>query len=55
MNANQMRVALIAFLEGALNCAEDLEDSSTIYLIERALDEVRSRQFSAVPAAQPLN
>jgi hypothetical protein len=54
MNATQMRVALIGFLEAALKRAEDLEDSSTAYLIERALDEARSRQFSEIASA-PLH
>ena len=54
MNATEMRVALIGFLEGALKCAEDLEDGSTAYLIERALDEARSRQFSGI-AVEPLH
>ena len=55
MNREQMRVALMAFLEGALVCAEDLQDGATAYLIERALDEARSRKFCSVPTADPLN
>jgi len=33
-------------LEDALMLADDLEDGTTGYLIERALDEARSRQFT---------
>jgi len=55
MNPTQMHVAMISFLEGALACANDLEDNATGYLIERALDEARSRQFSGVPAARELH
>ena len=29
-----------------MNLAEDLEDGTTAYLIERALDEARSQQFT---------
>jgi hypothetical protein len=55
MNAVQMRVAMIGLLAGALECAEDLEDASTAYLIERALDEARSRQFSEIAISEPLH
>jgi hypothetical protein len=55
MNAAQMRAALIAFLEGALKCAEDLEDGPTAYLVERALDEARSRLFSEIRLSEPLH
>ena len=54
MNATQMRVALIGFLEGALKCAEDLQDGPTAHLIERALDEARSQPFSGI-ASEPLH
>jgi hypothetical protein len=36
---------LIRCLEDALALAEQLDDGMTEYLIERALDEARSRQF----------
>jgi hypothetical protein len=36
---------LIALLESALVAAEELSDGATAYLIERALDEARARQF----------
>jgi hypothetical protein len=37
-------------LQRALELAEEIEDGATAYLIERALDEVRSETFSSVPA-----
>jgi hypothetical protein len=55
MSATQMRAALIAYLEGALKCAEDLEDGPTTYLVERALDEARSRMFSEISLSEPLH
>jgi hypothetical protein len=48
MNKPQIRAAMIAYLEGALKFAEDLEEGATAYLIERALDEARSRQFTSI-------
>jgi hypothetical protein len=39
---------LIRYLEAALALADELEDGETGYLIERALDEARSRQFRLV-------
>ena len=36
---------LIRLLEEAMALADDLEDGTTEYLIERALDEARSRLF----------
>jgi hypothetical protein len=41
----QQRGNLIKMLEDAMNLAESLEDATTTYLIERALDEARSQQF----------
>jgi hypothetical protein len=41
----QARGNLIRILEQALAAAEELGDSATAYLIERALDEVRAQQF----------
>jgi hypothetical protein len=39
------RGQLIPYLEDALARADEIEDGHTGYLIERALDEPRSRQF----------
>ena len=36
---------LIRLLEEAMAVADDLEDDTTGYLIERSLDEARSRLF----------
>jgi hypothetical protein len=44
------REKIISFLQRALELAEEVEDGTTAYLIERALDEVRSETFSSVPA-----
>ena len=57
MDATQQRTAMIAYLEGALEFAEELDEPATVYLIERALDEARSRSFSAIPKEEiePLN
>ena len=55
MNLLQKRAAIIAFLEDALKLAEELEDGPTAYLIERALDEVRSKQFSGIAELERLN
>jgi hypothetical protein len=53
MDRNRTRDTIISFLERALEIAEEVEDDATAYLIERALDEVRSQGFSSVPAAAP--
>jgi len=53
MELAQTRVALIAFLKGALECAKDLEDAVAINLIKRALDEARSRHVSGVSPTRP--
>jgi hypothetical protein len=45
MDTAQKRGELIRHLEDALTLADDLQDGTTGYLIERALDEARSRQF----------
>jgi hypothetical protein len=55
MDATQKRTAIIVYLEGALEFAEQIEDGTTAYLIERALDEVRSRQFSSLPHVDELH
>ncbi len=39
------RGQLIRHLENALALADEIEDGETGFLIERALDEARSRQF----------
>jgi hypothetical protein len=41
----QTRGQLIRHLEDALALADEIEDGQTGYLIERAIDEPRSRQF----------
>jgi hypothetical protein len=41
----EKRGQIIMHLEDALALAEELNDGPTGYLIERALDEARSRQF----------
>jgi hypothetical protein len=39
---------LIRYLEDALALADEIQDGHTGYLIERALDEARSRQFRRI-------
>jgi hypothetical protein len=41
----EKRGQLIRHLEDALALADEIEDGQTEFLIERALDEARSRQF----------
>jgi hypothetical protein len=55
MDATQKRTAIIAYLEGALEFAEQIEDGTTAYLIERALDEACSKQFSSIPSVDELH
>jgi len=55
MDATQTRGAMIAYLEGALEFAERIKDGATAYLIERALDEARSKQFSGWPPVEELH
>jgi hypothetical protein len=38
---------MIAYLEGALQFAEEIKDADTAYLIERALDEARAKAIIA--------
>jgi hypothetical protein len=45
MDTVEERGRLIAHLENALAIADEIQDSATGFLIERALDEARSRQF----------
>ena len=50
------RGQLIRYLEDALALADEIEDGQTGYLIERALDEARSREFRPtrkLPAEKP--
>jgi hypothetical protein len=42
------RGQLIRHLEEALVLADEIEDGSTGFLIERAADEARSRQFRPI-------
>jgi hypothetical protein len=42
------RSELIRYLENALAIADEIKDGTTGYLIERALDEARSRQSKPV-------
>ena len=55
MDATQARAAMISYLAGALEFAEQIKDSTTAYLIERALDEARSRQFSGLTHLEELH
>jgi hypothetical protein len=55
MEPAQMRGAMIAYLEGALEFAEEIKDGVTAYLIERALDESRSQAFSTLPFPDELH
>jgi hypothetical protein len=48
MEGAQVRAAMIAYLEDALDFAEQIKDATTGYLIERALDEARAKQFSSL-------
>jgi hypothetical protein len=44
----EKRGELIRHLEEALTLADEIEDGQTGFLIERALDEARSRQFRPI-------
>jgi hypothetical protein len=44
----QKRGELIRHLEDALALADEIQDGQTGFLIERALDEARSRQFRPI-------
>jgi hypothetical protein len=44
-NEADKRGQLTRHLEDALALADEIEDGQTGYLIERAIDEARSRQF----------
>jgi len=51
LQAAQKRTALIDHLLSALGLADELGDSTLGYLIERALDEARSQQVSAIESS----
>jgi glutamate mutase epsilon subunit len=44
----EKRGQLIRHLEDALALADEIQDGHTGYLIERAIDEARSRQFRLI-------
>ena len=48
IDSAEKRGHLIGHLEEALALADELRDGQTGFLIERALDEARSRQFRPV-------
>lgn len=48
MDSGRQRLAMLAQLEGALDLAERLKEPTLAYLIERALDEARSRSISGI-------
>ena len=48
IDSAEKRGHLIRHLEEALALADELRDGQTGFLIERALDEARSRQFRPV-------
>src|SRR5213080_1788288 len=47
-NEAEKRSKLIRHLEDALALADEIEDGHTGFVIERALDEARSRQFRPI-------
>ena len=46
LSAPEQRGKIIKLLETAMTLAEDVEDETTAYLIERALDEARAQAFT---------
>jgi hypothetical protein len=52
MDDSKIRATMIAHLDGALECAEQLKDSTTAYLIERSLDEARGKPFSGIASIE---
>jgi hypothetical protein len=48
IDPTQKRGELIRHLEDALALADEIQDGQTGFLIERALDEARSRQFRPI-------
>jgi hypothetical protein len=55
MDQPQTRAMIIAFLERALELAEEMDDSATAYLIERALDEARSWEITNARPTEPTH
>jgi hypothetical protein len=51
MDTAAKRGKLIRDLEDALALTEEIGDAKTGYLIERALDQARSEQFTPPPTA----
>jgi hypothetical protein len=54
MDTAQKRGELIALLESALALAEEINDGTTSYLVERALDEARAQQFKLLRGVKLL-
>jgi hypothetical protein len=52
MDTAPQRAAMIAYLEGALEFAGKLEEPTTAYLIEHALDEARSKAVSSISSEE---
>jgi hypothetical protein len=48
IDSAKKRGELIKHLEDSLALADEINDGATGYLIERALDEARSRQFKPI-------
>jgi hypothetical protein len=48
IDSAEKRGELIRHLEDALALADEIQDGQTGFLIERALDEARSRQFKPI-------
>ena len=55
MDLAQARAAMLAYLEGALEFADQINDATTAFLIERALDEARAKQFTSMPPNDELH
>jgi mannitol-1-phosphate/altronate dehydrogenase len=48
INGTRARMAIVAYLEGARQLADELNDENIEYLIERALHPARRSQINAV-------
>jgi hypothetical protein len=55
VDTNQTRALVVLYLEAALEFVQRIDEPSTAYLIERALDEARSKQFSELPNIEELH
>lgn len=55
MDAHQTRGLVVMYLEAALEFVQRIDEPATAYLIERALDEARSKQFSELPNMEELH